>query len=44
MCSTIEIVRLEEPEQIFPAYQNALMRADGRSTILVEFDDFYNEK
>ena len=44
MCSTIEIIRLEEPKQIFPAYQQALLREDGRSTVLVEFGDFYNEK
>jgi pyruvate/2-oxoglutarate/acetoin dehydrogenase E1 component len=44
MCTTIEVVRLEEPEQIFPAYQRALLRDDGRSTILVEYGDFYNEK
>jgi len=44
MCTTIDIIRLEEPEQIFPAYQHALQREDGRSTILVEFGDYYNEK
>jgi len=44
MCSTTEIIRLEEPEQIFPAYQYALLREDGRSTVLVEFGDFYSEK
>ena len=27
-----------------PAYQKALWREDGRSTILVEHGDFYNEK
>jgi pyruvate/2-oxoglutarate/acetoin dehydrogenase E1 component len=44
MCSTVEIIRLEEPSDIFPAYQKALMREDGRSTILVEYGDFYGEK
>lgn len=44
MCKSIEVVRLEEPEDIFPAYQKALEREDGRSTILVEFGDYYNEK
>ena len=44
MCSTVEIIRLEEPSDIFPAYQKALMREDGRSTILVEYGDFYSEK
>ena len=44
MCSTVEIIRLQEPSDIFPAYQKALMREDGRSTILVEYGDFYGEK
>jgi pyruvate/2-oxoglutarate/acetoin dehydrogenase E1 component len=44
MCSTVDIIRLEEPSDIFPAYQKALIREDGRSTILVEYGDFYSEK
>ena len=44
MCTTIEVIRLEEPSEIFPAYQRALLRDDGRSTILVEYGDFYGEK
>jgi len=44
MCSTIEIIRLEEPEDIFPAYERALLRDDGRSTIVVEYGDYYGEK
>ena len=44
MCSTIEIIRLEEPEDVFPAYQRAFFRDDARTTICVEYGDFYNEK
>jgi pyruvate/2-oxoglutarate/acetoin dehydrogenase E1 component len=44
MCSTIEVIRMEEPEDIFPAYERALLRDDGRSTILVEYGDYYGEK
>lgn len=44
MCSDVEVVRLEEPEDIFPAYRKALEREDGISTILVEHGDYYNEK
>jgi pyruvate/2-oxoglutarate/acetoin dehydrogenase E1 component len=44
MCSTVEVIRLDEPEQIFPAYQRALQRDDGRSTLIVEWGDFYSEK
>lgn len=44
MCKHIEVIRLDEPEQVFPAYQHALNRTDGRSTLLVEYGDYYNEK
>lgn len=44
MCPNIEVIRLEEPEDIFPAYKKALEREDGKSTILVEYGDYYNEK
>jgi len=44
MLTNIEIIRLDEPEQVFPAYQKALERTDGKCTILVEFGDYYNEK
>ena len=44
MCTTIEVIRLKEPEDIFRAYEKALLRDDGRNTILVEYGDYYNEK
>lgn len=44
MCTTIDVIRLDEPSDIYPAYQKALWREDGRSTILVEYGDFYGEK
>ena len=44
MCSSIEVIRLDEPEQIFPAYERALLRDDGRSTLIVEYGDYYSEK
>lgn len=44
MCKNIEIIRLDEPEQIFSSYEKAYLRKDGKSTILVEWGDFYNEK
>ncbi len=44
MCTTIEVIRLDEPEQIFPAYEKALNRLDGRSTLIIEYGDFYAEK
>jgi pyruvate/2-oxoglutarate/acetoin dehydrogenase E1 component len=44
MCGNIEVIRLDEPEQIFPAYEKALTRTDGMSTLVVEWGDFYSEK
>jgi len=37
MCKHIEVIRLDEPEDIFPAYKKALEREDGKSTIVVEW-------
>lgn len=44
MCDTVDIIRLDEPHQIFDAYKYAYERKDGRSTILVEWGDYYSEK
>tara|TARA_R110001583_G_scaffold187345_2_gene348618 strand:- start:206 stop:742 length:537 start_codon:yes stop_codon:yes gene_type:complete len=44
MCDTMEVIRLDEPNQVFEAYQRAYEREDGKSTILVEWGDNYNEK
>jgi pyruvate/2-oxoglutarate/acetoin dehydrogenase E1 component len=44
MCPNINIIRLDEPEQIFESYVNAYERKDNTPTILIEWGDFYNEK
>jgi pyruvate/2-oxoglutarate/acetoin dehydrogenase E1 component len=44
MLNSVEVLRLDEPEEIFPAYQKAYERPDGRSTLIVEYGDYYNEK
>ena len=44
MCTTIDVIKLMEPEDIFPAYEKAFTRTDGRNTLIVEFGDYYNEK
>jgi pyruvate/2-oxoglutarate/acetoin dehydrogenase E1 component len=44
MLTNVEVIRLDETEQIFEAYQKAYNRTDGKSTILVEWGDYYNEK
>jgi len=42
--NNIEIIRLEDVSDIFPAYYKAYNRTDGKSTIVVEYGDYYGEK
>lgn len=42
--TTIDVVELNEPEEIFPAYKHAFERPDGRSTMLIEHGNYYNLK
>lgn len=44
LLKNVEVIRLDGPEQIFPCYRKALERTDGRSTLLVEWGDFYNTR
>lgn len=44
MLINTDVIRLDEPGDVFPAYEKALTREDGRSTIVVEWGDFYAEK
>ena len=44
MCTTIDVIKLEDPHEIYPAYEKALHRTDGKSTLLVEYGDYYAEK
>jgi len=44
MCLNIDIIRLDNPNLIIPSYKKALNRKDGKSTIIVEHGDYYNEK
>lgn len=44
LSKNIDIIKLNEPKKIFPAYKKAIDRNDNISTILVEYGDYYNEK
>ena len=44
MCSTIEVIKLKDPNKIFSSYKKAYERKDGQNTILVEYGDYYGEK
>ncbi len=40
----IEVVELDKADQIFPSYQRALERTDGKSTLIIEHGNYYNEE
>ena len=44
MLTNIEVISLNEPEDIFPAFKRAYERDDGKSTLLVEFGEYYATK
>ena len=44
MCTTLEVIQLNNAEEVFPAYKKAYERNDDMNTILVEYGDYYNEK
>jgi pyruvate/2-oxoglutarate/acetoin dehydrogenase E1 component len=44
MAPNLQIIRLDEPEQIFPAYKKAADRTDGVSSLIIEWGDFYGTK
>jgi len=44
MCTTIEVVKLIKPDDIFSSYRKAYERKDGKNTIIVEYGDYYSEK
>ena len=44
MFTWVDVIELEEPEEIFPAYEHALKREDGKVTLLIEHGNYYSEK
>ena len=44
MFNWIEVVELNEPEEIFPAYQHALESPDSKATLLIEHGNYYQQK
>ena len=44
MFTWVDVIELEEPEEIFPAYKHAIERADGKVTLLIEHGNYYNLK
>jgi pyruvate/2-oxoglutarate/acetoin dehydrogenase E1 component len=44
MLTNIEVIKLDWPGEIEVAYHKALHREDGKSTIIVEWGDYYDSK
>ena len=44
LLTDVNIVRLNEEEEIFPAFELAYSRTDLKSTRLIEWGDYYNDK
>ena len=44
MLTEVNVVVLEEPEQIFPAFQLAYERPDSKSTLLIEYGEYYETR
>ena len=43
MLKNVEVIKLKHTKQIFKAYKKALLRNDNKSTLLVEYGDYYNK-
>jgi len=41
MVKNIEVIKLTETKQVFPAYVKAIDRKDGKSTLIIEMADLY---
>lgn len=44
MFDWIDVVEIEEPQDIFPAYKHAYERDDNRSTLMIEHGNYYGTK
>tara|TARA_A100001515_G_scaffold19202_1_gene14116 strand:+ start:3368 stop:3904 length:537 start_codon:yes stop_codon:yes gene_type:complete len=44
MLTEVNVVDLQEPEDIFPAFKDAYERSDSKSTLIIEHGEFYGTK
>ena len=44
MLTNTKVVKLNEPEEIFPAFEEALLGNEFHSTLLIENGSHYNDK
>ena len=43
LCNNIDVIRLDEADTILHVYEYALNRKDGKSSLIIEWSDKYNE-
>ena len=44
MLKNIDVIRLKNKEDIFKSYEKAYSLRNNKSSILIEYADYYNEK
>ncbi len=44
MLTDIDVISLNEPEDVFPAFEKAYNRTDGKSTLVIEYSEYYGTK
>jgi pyruvate/2-oxoglutarate/acetoin dehydrogenase E1 component len=44
MLTDVDVIILNDPIDIFPAFQKAYERNDGKSTLVIEYNDYYTLK
>ena len=43
MLTNVEVIKLKKTNEIFKSYKKALNRKDNKSTLLIEYGDYYNK-
>ena len=44
ICTEIDVIMLNKPGEILPAFKYAYQRKDSKSTLIIEHGDYYNKK
>ena len=44
LLKNVNVVLLNEPDEIFPAFELAYEREDSKPTLIIEWGDYYNDK
>lgn len=44
MLTDVDVIELKEPEDIFPSFKRAYERQDGKSSLIIEYAEYYGTK